>query len=119
MAWLVLGADPAGGGDNQVTQINVAVATGTTETVDTLPLASFHGAVWFITAVDLTGRAAMKEVIGFNSANAPSHAIPAKIGKDVGFTPNVDIDSGNLRLRITNTHTEDFTAKVVRIETRV
>lgn len=121
MSWKNLGkgcGSNGGDGDNQVSQIDTLVPMGNTEIVDTFPISSICSAVWFITVTDAATLSGFRQVVGFNSGGTASHLVPIRSTKDVKFNVNVDINAGNMRLLIQNNHTADFTAKVVRIETR-
>jgi hypothetical protein len=101
------------------TQINTDIGIGDTETSDQLTLNTFQSVKWYVTASDNLGNVASQDVTAFITKGVEKHGIPAKLGKDIKFNINVDINGGFFRLRVTNNHVNDIITKVIRIVTKI
>lgn len=110
-------AGPSGG----AVQVNSQVSFGGTATADSVTLTEDQGVDWIVIATDTaTGAAvyARVNVLAVHRVSAVTHAVYGRMGDRI-FTVTVDILSGAMRLRVTNTHTEQLDINVLRFATKV
>jgi hypothetical protein len=110
-------AGPAGG----ALQTNTSVNAAGTVTADSVSLGADQGVDWVVIATDTaTGAAvyARVNVIAVHRVSAVTHAVYGRMGDRI-FTVDVDILSGEMRLRVTNNHTESLDVNVLRFATLI
>jgi hypothetical protein len=92
-----------------------------TVTADSVSLGADQGVDWVVIATDTaTGAAvyARVNVIAVHRVSAVTHAVYGRMGDRI-FTVDVDILSGEMRLRVANNHTESLDVNVLRFATLI
>jgi hypothetical protein len=112
-----LPASAGGGGIG--TQITEAVATGAIgDVVSSLSVGGYIAASWIITATDGVGLSAQKIIHATVSGGSATH-IESRNGKDVKFTVDVQVNSGDLELLIDNNHGANIMIRALQFATEV
>ncbi len=108
------GADGSGGG----VQVNTAVATTATVTADSLLIANVKSVRWTITLNDnVNGLSRMSEVLSVHNGSATNYTHFGIIGDAISCNISTVITGGTtMDLLIENTHTEDLSVSVLRME---
>ena len=101
-------------------QFNVLATPGQTVIVDSLPASLVDTVKWILSARDSVNdlRRSM-EITANHSAGSASHSVAYILGKSQLLNIadiDVEIQSGNLNLSITNNYTETLTISVARIK---
>lgn len=111
---------PSGAAGSGV-QINTSVNAAGVVTADSVSLTVDQGVDWVVIATDTaTGAAvyARVNVIAVHRVSTVTHAVYGRMGDRI-FTVDVDILSGEMRLRVTNNHTESLDINVLRFATLI
>jgi hypothetical protein len=110
------GADGTGLVEASVTGVN----NGNTVTVDDVPVGTNRSVKWIITLTDtIAGDYKTYEVLAVHNGTTAMHTVYGLVGDVIAVTTNVDINAGNMRLRVTNDSTNALDIKAVRIATTV
>ena len=94
------------------------VLNGATVTADQVSIVQYRSVKWLVTIRDdNAGEFRSFEVMAVHNGATPFHSVYSKIGNSISVITDVIIDSGFLRLRITNQHGSDININAVRIPT--
>lgn len=110
------GVGPPGTGVLQVNSSNIMV--GDTGLVDAISSTVYRSVKWLITIFDETNnKYSYSEVGAMHNNTLPFHWRAGKIGDSINIKVDVLLDGGNLRLEVTNNHTDVITVSSVRVAT--
>lgn len=112
---------PAGADGSGTVQVNSSVNFAGTVTADSITLTVEQGVDWVVTATDsATGAAvyARVNVAAVHRVSTVTHIVYGRMGDRI-FTVDVDILSGEMRLRVMNEHTEALDINVLRFATLI
>lgn len=99
---------------------STSITASSTATVDSTSTSTVRTAKWVISIKDATaGTYAASEIVATHDGSTVYWTEYAKIGSFTSYTPDVDISSGLLRLRITNSGANTIAVKAHRTEVPV
>ena len=115
LAEVFIGSGGAGGA--ALPKITTAVPVGQTVVCDSIPVELVEGVKWIVALIDPAFLRVTFEVNATWRAFATSHTVYAKAGDEIPHEVGVAIDVGdnNIEISITNNHTLDLVAKVLRL----
>lgn len=106
----------AGGGSGvELPEVNPIIPTDT-QTIDSIDITLYRSAEWHYTIVSTDDKFASAKTIGlFKNGTIATLNTYGSTGDAISYTPVVDIDTGQLRFRITNTGAFDLSVNATRV----
>lgn len=105
-------------GDSGTRQINTNVGILVTQVVDEVDSSIIDSVKWLVTLVDsVNGLKSAAEIFAMSSGASCKYNVYGRMLKDVPVSFDVQLNMGSLQLFVTNNHSAEIVAKVVRIQT--
>lgn len=102
-------------GSSSLPKVAVLVPQGATVVINSVQTAQIEGVKWVVVLTDTSLLREAFEILASYSGISARHSVYAKIGDRLPHQVDVDLSGSNLELSVTNNHTEDVTASVLRM----